>query len=141
MLETNIQTEIEKIQKEAGNAKIMLVNVGIFYGCLISNLKSEINVLKNQLLAKDTFFRHEITFLRRQLSEALAIKVDTSSYLSSSTVAVNADESHVNEDLANPKPEESAICSDRKKKNTKEKSNTERNINSNANCNVEIQRR
>ena len=80
-------------------------------------------------------------FFRRQLSEALAKKVDSSTYLSSSTVAVNVDEPPVNEDLANSKPEENAIRSDSKKRNTTEKSNIETNINSNANNNVETQRR
>ena len=47
--------------KEDGNTEIMLGNVGILYERLISNLKSEINFLKNQLLAKDTFFQDEIT--------------------------------------------------------------------------------
>ena len=77
-----------------------------------SNLSeiSEINFLKNQLLAKDTFFQDEFTFLRRQLSEALAKKVDTSAYLSTSTIAVNADEPPVNGDLVNSKPDESAIA-------------------------------
>ena len=120
----------------------MLGNVGILYERLISNLKSEINFLKNQLLAKGTSFRDEITFLRRQLSETLPKKVDTSTYLSSSIVAVNADEQPpVNEDLANSKPEESAVHSDIKKENTKENSNIETNVNSNANNNVERQRR
>ena len=75
--ETNMQTEIQMAQKEDGNTEIRLGNVGILYERLISNLKSEINFLKNQLLAKDTFFQDEITFLRRQLREALAKKVDT----------------------------------------------------------------
>ena len=126
---------------KAENTEIMLGNVGILYEGLISNLKSEINFLKNQLLAKDTFFQDEITFLRRQLSEALAKKVDTSAYLSTSTIAVNGDEPPVNGDLVNSKPEESAICSDSKKTNTKEKSNTETNVNSNASNNIERQKR
>ena len=75
--ETNIQTDIQMVQKE-GNTEIMQRNVGILYECLISNLKSEINFLKNHLLAKDAFFRYEITFLRRQLSEVLAKNVDSS---------------------------------------------------------------
>ena len=50
----------------------MLGNVGILYERLILNQKSEINFLKNQLLAKDIIYRDEITFLRRQLSEVLA---------------------------------------------------------------------
>ena len=45
--ETNIKTEIQMAQKEDGNTKIMLGNVGILYECLMSNLKSEINFLKN----------------------------------------------------------------------------------------------
>ena len=98
---------------------------------MISNLKSEINFLKNQLFAKDTFFRDKITFLRRQLSEALAKKVDTSAYLCSSAIAVNAAEPPVNEDLAKPRPEGSVIRSDSKKKNFKEKSNTETTVNLN----------
>ena len=108
-----------------------------------SNLSeiSEINFPKTQLLAKDTFFQDEFTFLRRQLSEALAKKVDTSAYLSTSTIAVNADEPPVNGDLVNSKPEESAIRSDSKKTNTKEKSNTETNVNSNASNNIERQKR
>ena len=105
-----MQTEIQMAQKEEGNTEIRLGNVGILYERLISNLKSEINFLKNQLLAKDTFFQDEITFLRRQLSEALAKKVDTSAYLSTSTIAVNADEPPVNGDLVNSKPDESAIA-------------------------------
>ena len=68
-------------QKEEGNTEIRLGNIGILYKRLILNLKSEINFLKNQLLAKDTFFQDEITLLRRQLSEALAKKVDTSAYV------------------------------------------------------------
>ena len=108
---------------------------------MISNLKSEINFVKKQLLAKDTFFQDEIAFLRRQLSGALAKKVDTSAYLSTSNVAVNANKPPVNGDLVSSKPEESAIRSDSKKTNTKEKSNTETNINSNASNNREIQRR
>ena len=139
--ETNIQAEIQMAQKEDGNMEIRLGNVGILYERLISNLKSERNFFKNQLLTKDTFFQDEITFLRRQLSEALAKKVDTSAYLSTSTIAVNADEPPVNGDLVNSKPEESAIRSDSKKTNTKEKSNTETNVNSNASNNIETQRR
>ena len=139
--ETNIQTEIQMAQKEDGNTEIRIEDVGILYERLISNLKSEINFLKNQFLAKDTFFQDEITFLRRQLSEVLSKKVDTSAYLSTSTIAVNADEPPVNGDLVNSKPEESAIRSDSKKANTKEKSNTETNVNSNASDNIERQRR
>ena len=108
--ETNMQREIQIAQKKDGNTEIRLGNVGILNKRLISNLKSEINFLKNQLLAKDTFFQDEITFLRRQLSEALAKKVDTSAYLSTSTIAVNADEPPVNGDLVNSKPDESAIA-------------------------------
>ena len=107
----------------------------------MSNLKSEVNFLKNQLLAKDFFFGDEVTFIRRQLSEALVKKVNTSADLSSSIAAVNVDEPPGNWDLTNAKPEESAIRSDSKKKNTKEKSNTETKVNSNANNNVERQRR
>ena len=108
--ETNMQREIQIAQKKDGNTEIRLGNVGILNKRLISNLKSEINFLKNQLLAKDTFFQDEITFLCRQLSEALAKKVDTSAYLSSGTIAVNADEPPVNGDLVNSKPDESAIA-------------------------------
>ena len=61
-------------QKEDGNTEIRLGNVGILYERLISNLKSEMNFLKSQLLAKDTFSQNEIKFLCRQLSEALAKK-------------------------------------------------------------------
>ena len=111
-------------QKEDGNMEIRLANVRILYERLISNLKSEINFLKNQLLARDTFFQDEITFLLRQLSEVFAEIVNTSAYLSSNTVAVNDDEPPINEDLINLKPEESAIRSDSKKTNTKEKSST-----------------
>ena len=67
--------------------------------------------------------------------------VDTPAYLSTSTAAVNADEPPVNGGLVNSKPEESAIRSDNRKTNTKEKSNTETNVNSIANNNREIQRR
>ena len=130
--ETNMQTEIQMAQKEEGNTEIRLGNVGILYERLISNLKSKINFLKNQLLTKDTFFQDEVTFLRRQLSEALAKKVDTSPYLSTSTIAVNADQSSANGDLVHSKPEESALRSDSKKTNTKEKLNTETNVNPNA---------
>ena len=138
--ETNMQTEKQMAQKEDGNTEIRLGNIEILYESLISDLKSGINFL-NQLLAKDTFFQDEITFLRRQLSEALAKKVDTSAYLSTSTIAVNADELPVNGDLVNSKPEESAIRSDSKKTNTKEKPNTETNVNSNASNNIERQKR
>ena len=131
ILETNIQTEIHMPQKEDGNTAIRLGNVVILYDGLISNLKSEINFLKNQLLAKDTFFPDEVTFLRKQLSEALAKKVDTSVYLSTSAIAVNADEPPVNGDLVNSKPEESTKRSESKNTNTKEKSNAETNVNSN----------
>ena len=110
--------------KEDGNTEIRLGNVGILYERLISNLKSETNCLKNQLFAKDTFFQDEITYLRRKLSEALAKKVDTSAYFSTSTIAVNADEPPVTGDLVNSKPEESARHSDSKRANTKEESNT-----------------
>ena len=137
--ETNMQTEKQMAQKEDGNTEIRLGNIEILYESLISDLKSGINFL-NQLLAKDTFFQDEITFLRRQLSEALAKKVDTSAYLSTSTIAVNADEPPVNGDLVNSKPEESAIRSDSKKTNTKEKPNTETNVNSNASNNIERQK-
>ena len=108
-----------------------------------SNLSeiSEINFLKNQLLAKDTFFQDEFTFLPRQLSEALAKKVDTSASLSTSTIAVIADEPPVNGDVVNSKREEGAIRSGSKKTNTKQKSNTETNVNSNASNNIERQRR
>ena len=99
--------------------------------------KTRINFLKNQFLARNTFFPDEIAFLCRKLREALAKKVDTSAYLSSNPVVVNADEPHANEDLAKLKPEESAIRSDSKKKNTKEISNTVTKVNSNANDNVE----
>ena len=128
-------------QKEDGNTEIRLGNVGTFYERLISNLISEINFLTNQLLAKDTSFQDEITFLRRQLREALAKKVDTSAYLSSSTAAVTADEPSVNGDLVNSKPEESTTRSDSKKTHTKEKSSTETNLNSNASNKAERQRR
>ena len=56
-------------QKEDENTEIRLGNAVILYERLIPSLKSEINFLKNQILAKDTF-----TFLRRQLSEALGKK-------------------------------------------------------------------
>ena len=96
----------------------MLVNVGILYERLISNLKLEINFLKNQLLAKDTFF-HGRNYVypqkRRNLRKNLSEK---NQHFFSSTVAVNADEPPVNEDLANSKPEESAI---RKKRKTLKK--------------------
>ena len=52
----------------------MLGNVGILYERLILNQKSEINFLKNQLLANDIIYRDEITFLRRQLSEVEIIQ-------------------------------------------------------------------
>ena len=48
-------------QKEDGNTEIMLGNVGILYERLISNLKSQRNFLKNQLLAKDTFLFPQTT--------------------------------------------------------------------------------
>ena len=86
-------------QKEDRITEIRLGNVGILYERLISKLKSEISFLKNQPLAKDTFFQDEITFLRKQLTGALAKKVNTSAYLSSSTILVNADEPPVNGDL------------------------------------------
>ena len=124
--EINMQTEIQMAQKEDGNTKIRLRNLGILFERLISDLKSEINFLKNQLLAKDTFFQDEITFLYRQLSEALAKKVNTPAYFSTSTVAVNADEPPVNGHLVNPKPEESAIRSDNKKKQTLRKNQTQK---------------
>ena len=89
---TNMQTEIQVAQKEEANTETRLGNFSILYERLISNLKSEITFLKNQLLGKDTLYEDEITFLRRQLREALAKKVDTSAYLSASTIAVNADE-------------------------------------------------
>ena len=38
--ETNMQAEIQMTQKEDGNTEIRLGNIGIFYGRLISNLKS-----------------------------------------------------------------------------------------------------
>ena len=65
----------------------------------------------------------------------------TSVYLSSTTVAFNADKPPANGDLVNSKPEESAIRSNSKKTNTKEKSSTEMNVNTNASNNVERQRR
>ena len=141
ILEKNMQADVQMAQKEEGSTEIMLGNVGILYERLTSNLKSEKNILKNQLLVKDTFFQDEIAFLCRQLSEDLAKKVDTSAYLSTSTVVVNADKPPVNGDLVNSKLKESAIRSDSKKPNTKEKSNTETNVNSNASNNREIQRR
>ena len=135
-----MQTEKQMAQKEDGNTEIRLGNVGILYECLISDLKSGTNFL-NQLLAKGTFFQDEITFLRRQLSEALAKKIDTSAYISTSTIVVNAGEPPANGDLVNSKPEKSAIRSDSKKTNTKEKPNTETNVNSNASNNIERQKR
>ena len=54
--ETNMQAEIQMAQKEDGNTETRLGNVGILYERLILILKSKINFLKNQLLAKDTFF-------------------------------------------------------------------------------------
>ena len=92
-------------------------------------------------MQRTLFFQDKITFLRRQLSEALAKKVDTSADLSTSTIAVNADKPPVNGNLVNSKSEESAILSDSKKKNTKKKSNTETNVNSNASNNIETKRR
>ena len=139
--ETNIQTEIQIAQKENGNTEIRIGNVGILYERLISNLKSEINFLKNQLITKGTFYQEEIKFICRQLSEVLSKKEDTSAYLSTSTIAVNADEPPVNGDLVNSKPEESAIRSNSKKTSTKEKSNTGMNVNSIACNNVEKQRK
>ena len=98
-------------------------------------------MLDIQLLAKVTFFWDKITFLCRQLREDVAKKVDISAHLSNITVAGNADKAPVNRNLANSKPDESAISSESKKKNTKEKSNTETTVNSNANNNVERQKR
>ena len=65
ILEKNMQAEVQMAQKEEGSTEIMLGNVGILYERLTSNLKSEINILKNQLLVKDTFFQDEIAFLCR----------------------------------------------------------------------------
>lgn len=62
-------------------------------------------------------------------------------FFASSAVAFNVDELPLNEDQANPKPEESVIRSDDKKRNTKEKSNSELNDNSKSNNNTESQRR
>ena len=64
-------------------------------------------------------------------------EVNTSAYLSISTIAINADEPSVNRDLVNSKPKESAIHGDSKKTTTKEKSNTETNIKSNASNSIE----
>ena len=139
--ERNIQTEMQMAQKGDGNTEIMLRNVGNLYEGLISNLKLEINFLKNQLLTNDTFFRDEIIFLRRQLSKALAKKVDISTYLFSGSVAVNVDEPTVNEDPENSKHEKSVIRSNTKNINIKEKSNMDSKVNSNTNNNVGRQRR
>ena len=45
--EANVQAEIQMAQKEDVSTEIMIGNVGILYEPLISNLKSEINFLKN----------------------------------------------------------------------------------------------
>ena len=124
-------------QKQDRNTKIKLGNFCVLQEHLISNLKSEINFLKNQLLVKDTSIQDVITFLKG----AVAKKVDNSAYLSGSTIVVNAHEPPVNGDLLNSKPKESAIRSDSKMRNNKEKSSTETSINSNANNNIERQRR
>ena len=79
-------------------------------------------------------------FLRRQLSRALVKKVDISTYLFSSSVAVNVDEPTVNEDLENSKHEESVIRSNTNNKNTKQKSKIDTKVNSNTNNNVGRQR-
>ena len=139
--ERNIQTEMQMAQKGDGNTEIMLRNVENLYKGLISNLNLEINFLKNQLLTNDTFFRDEIMFLRRQLSKALAKKVDISTYIFSSSVAVNVDEGTENEDPENSKHEKSVIRSNTKNINIKEKSNMDSKVNSNTNNNVGRQRR
>ena len=100
-----------------------------------SNVKSKI-LKKINSLRTTYFFRDEITFLRRQLREALGKQVNTSAYPSSSTAAVNVNEPPVNEDQARPKPKEKGIHSDSKNKNIKEKPITETNNNSKANNNV-----
>ena len=110
-------------------------------GNTIQKITGNKSLFKPTVLNLTFFFQDEITFLRRQLSEALAENVDTSAYLSTNTIAVNADEPPINGDLVNSKPEESAIRSDSKKTNTKETSNTETNVNSNASNNLERQRR
>ena len=129
------------VLKKEVNTENMLQNVGILYDRLILNLKSETIFLKNQLLAKGSLFRDEITFLHRKLSEVLAKQVNTSAYPSSSTVTVNVDEPPVKEDQANPKSEKIAVGSDSKKKKTKEKPNTETKDNSKTNNNVERQKK
>ena len=42
-------------------------NYGILYKRMITDLKSEINFLTNQVASKDTFLHVEIKFLRQQL--------------------------------------------------------------------------
>ena len=110
-------------------------------GNTIQKITGNKSLFKPTVLNLTFFFQDEITFLRRQVSEALAENVDTSAYLSTNTIAVNADEPPINGDLVNSKPEESATRSDSKKTNTKETSNTEMNVNSNASNNLERQRR
>ena len=60
--ETNIQMEIHIAQKENGNTEIRIGNVGILYERLTSNLKSEINFLKNQLIARTPFTKTKLRF-------------------------------------------------------------------------------
>ena len=135
--ETNILTEIQIAQKEDKNTEIRLGNP---LRTLDIEHKIRNKLFKKPAPGKGHFFLDEITFLRRQVSETLAKKVDTSAYLSSSTIPVNADERLVNGDLVNSKPE-SSTRSDSKKTNTKEKLSTETNVNSKASNNVERQRR
>ena len=135
--ETNVLTEIQIAQKEHKNTKIKLGNP---LRTLDIEPKIRKKLFKKPAPGKGHFFLDEITFLRRQVSETLAKKFDTSAYPSSSTIPVNADERPVNGDLVNSKPE-SSTRSDSKKTNTKEKSSIETNVNSNASNNAERQRR
>ena len=86
---------------------------------------------------KEHFFPRRNYVSLQKLSKVISKEVDTSAYLSISTIAINADEPPVNRDLVNSKPKESAIHGDSKKTTTKEKSNTETNIKSNASNSIE----
>ena len=76
-------------------------------GNKIQKITGNKSLFKPAVLNLTFFYQDEITFLHRKLSEALAEKVDTSAYLSTSTNAVNADEPPANGDLVNSKPEKS----------------------------------
>ena len=63
---------IEKCTHSEKNLSQVNDNYGILYERMITDLKSEIKFLKDQVASKDTYCHEEIKFLHEQLETALS---------------------------------------------------------------------